>query len=141
MLINTSPELDEEPSPDLIHMFPPVPEDMSPDFIAMMPPLPLDPLPTEIFIDPPRPAEAKLVPISISPVFPILLVPELKPNLPLMPLEPALVVLMFIEPLDEIIPSPVYILMEPPVLTSELVLPEERNILPPDPQFPLPTVR
>jgi len=69
---------------------------------------------------------------------PLLALPELNTNMPLLPTSPALVLRIAIVPLDVEDPSPLETLTAPPV--SEVLRPASNCIEPPAPHVPLPTL-
>jgi hypothetical protein len=86
------------------------------------PPSPVLPAPTVTRMEPALPFVDAPLPIETLPLFPSLVVPELKLSHPETPLVPELCVLMVIEPLDVEHPMPLESAMEPPEYVSPLPL-------------------
>jgi hypothetical protein len=105
------------PSPLPIPTAPPVFTVLRPANIWSEPPTLLVPLPTVNNIIPERPDVAAPVPTITAPVLPLLVLPELKTNIPLVPMSPAFMVLIVIMPLLVAVPSPLDKLKVPPVFT------------------------
>jgi hypothetical protein len=103
-------------------MAPPVLESAvaSPAYKKTPPPAPVFPVPTPTLIKPPFPFSADPVPTYKAPEFPELVVPELNTNIPLAPLAPLFMVMIFKLPLLVVLPSPLSMVNAPPVAASLL---------------------
>jgi len=127
-----------EPVPALMLIFPATCEFavVSPAVIVIAPPSRVDPEPTLRINDPPFPLVAEPVATLIKPLVPELVVPLEKINDPEIPVVPALTVCNTTEPLLVDVPTPVLILIEPPV--SGVLVPADDIISPPAVVAPVP---
>ena len=117
------------PSPVAKLMAPPVNGSESPAATTISPPVSVLDLPTLSTILPPRPCVANPVAILTIPDAPLLVVPDEKERLPLIPETPASTVCILMNPLDLATPFPVDRDKEPP--EAPLPWPAVNEISPP----------